>query len=189
MKNASQASVPRSTTLPATFRVMARVNGSCPALVGLARTQAQAVRLAKEFCAAVLKQRRSLAQQGKPSRDRIRVVLVEQWVGTLLAGEWKRLAPHRGGFVQVLTPQGPLRASRSTRSGDRVECVLLSSCTRKGGWRAKLRKANLAGPITNTADVPTDAHPGQVVKLRIGALSADGKRIQFDWVADSDVVS
>ncbi len=70
-----------------------------------------------------------------------------------------------------------------------VECVLLSGRTRKRGWRARLRKSKLAGPITNTADVPTNARPGQVVKLRIGTLSVDGKQIQFDWVADSDVVS
>jgi hypothetical protein len=44
--------------------------------------------------------------------------------------------------------------------------VLLSEKTRKGGgWRAKLVHRELAGPITNTAEVPVSEQVGQVVNL------------------------
>jgi hypothetical protein len=67
------------------------------------------------------------------------------------------------------------------RAGDNVECVLLAEKTRKGGWKAKLMKRGTEGPITNTEDVPKSAKPGQAVTLRLGAISQDGKRIQFHW--------
>jgi hypothetical protein len=66
-------------------------------------------------------------------------------------------------------------------TGDKVECVLLDGKTRKGGWRAKLLKCGAEGPITNTADVPKSAEPGQMVTLRVGTITHDGKRVQFHW--------
>ena len=67
------------------------------------------------------------------------------------------------------------------RTGDEVQCIFLPEKTRKGGWKAKLLQRGTEGPITNTSDVPESAKPGQMVTLRVGAISQDGKRIQFHW--------
>jgi hypothetical protein len=57
----------------------------------------------------------------------------------------------------------------------------LAKRTRKGGWNAQLVGRPLEGPITNSVDLPRSALPGQKVVLRVGAVSYDGKRIQFHW--------
>lgn len=185
MKNASEAFESRRALVPAGFRVIALLNGHSRAVVCLARTRPQAVRRAEEFCAEVIGRRNRLARCGRRSSDPVRVVVVEEWIGTVTYGAWKRLPEHQGGFLRVLKPDNGRGSSAKLRSGARVECVLLSEQTRKGGWRARLRKGKLAGPITNTADVPGNALPGQSVTLRIGSLSRDGRRIQFDWLSDS----
>jgi hypothetical protein len=84
-------------------------------------------------------------------------------------------------------PKTPLDNQGSFReglpkSGAAIQCVLLAEKTRKGGWRAKLVNRELAGPITNSADVPQAAKPGQVVDLQVGAVSRDGTHIQFHWL-------
>jgi hypothetical protein len=68
------------------------------------------------------------------------------------------------------------------KAGDKVECALLAEKTRKGGWKATRLSRGTEGPITNTADVPKSAKAGQMVTLRVGAVSHDGKRIQFHWL-------
>ena len=62
-----------------------------------------------------------------------------------------------------------------------MQCVLLGEKTRKDGWQAKLLQRGIEGPITNTAEVSKSAKAGQTVALRVGAISQDGKRIQFHW--------
>ena len=121
-------------------------------------------------------------------------VRVEEWVGTLTEGEWQPMSPWRGGFSHRFTTPFATRESRNSaqckssllRAGDTVQSVLLAEKTRKGGWKAKLQQRPIEGPITNTVDVPKSVKPGQVVALRVGTISNDGKRIQFHWLQDDN---
>jgi len=86
---------------------------------------------------------------------------------------------HKGNSINGRWPES---RPGLPKSGTAIPCVLLAEKTRKGGWRAKLVNRALAGPITNSADMPQSARPGQVVELRVGAVSHDGTRIQFHWL-------
>jgi hypothetical protein len=160
------------------YRVMARHCDHSQSLVTLAENQRQAVIRAKAFCDTI-----ATAGNGIVS------VRVEEWVGTLTEGEWRPVSPWLGGFSHRVATQFGNRNARNgdqrnpslPKAGDKVQCVLLGEKTRKGGWKAKLQQRGTEGPITNTADVPKAAKPGQKVMLRVGAISHDGKRIQFHW--------
>ena len=145
-------------------------------LVTLAQNLRAATTLAKAFCDAI-------ARCGL--RDGIASVRVEDWVGTITEGVWMSVSLRHGGFShRFVTRDSGKRDQRHPSlptTGDKVECVLLDEKTRKGGWRAKLLKCGAEGPITNTADVPKSAKPGQMVTLRVGAISHEDKRVQFHW--------
>ncbi len=47
---------------------------------------------------------------------------------------------------------------------------------------------DIVGPITNSAEVPNSAKPGQVVMLRIGAISHQTGKVQFCWVREENTV-
>ncbi len=187
-----------SHTAPADFRVVARFADRSQALLSMAQTCAQAICLAKRFVGVVVRDRRDVhtrrTNNRKPicQRDRtglrkrrekrICAVHVEQWVGSTIEGRWRRLDSEDGGFDHFFGPHKKEEGDPSSlRSGDVVECVLLAERTRKGGWMARLCRRMLAGPITNTAEVPESASPGEAVELRIGAISAKRDRVQFHW--------
>jgi hypothetical protein len=166
---------------PAGYQVVALHRDRSRSLVTLARNLRAATTLAKAFCDAT---------ERSGDRDGIVIVRVEEWVGTLIEGEWVPVSLQHGGFWHrfVTHDSGRRHSGKCDQrspslpaTGDNVECVLLGEKTRKGGWRARLLKHGAEGPITNTADVPKSAKPGQVVMLRLGAISQDGKRIQFQW--------
>ena len=174
-----QASAPRSLIRPlAGYRVMARHRDQSNSLVTLAENARQAANLAKAFCDTIA-----------TSRDGIVSVRVEEWVGMLTEGEWQPVSPWRGGFSHRFTTPFMTQNSRNgdhrnpslPRAGDKVACVLLGEKTHKNGWKAKLLQREMEGPVTNTADVPKSAKPGQAVMLRVGVISHDSTRIQFHW--------
>ncbi len=174
-----QTPAPRSLIRPlAGYRVMARYCDQSKSLVTLAENARQAANLAKAFCDTIA-----------TSHDGIVSVRVEEWVGMLTEGEWRPVSPWRGGFSHRFTTPFMTHNSRNSdhrspslpRAGDTVECVLLGEKTHKNGWKAKFLQLGMEGPITNTADVPKSAKPGQAVMLRVGAISHNGKRIQFHW--------
>ena len=158
------------------YRVMARHRDQSRSLVTLAQNPRAARILAKAFCDAI---------EGNGHRNDIVSVEVEEWVGTLTEGQWERVSPRYGGFSHWFTTRdsrnGGHRNPALPKTGDKVQCVLLGGKTRKGGWKAKLLERGTEGPITNTEDVPESAKVGQIVTLRVGAISQDGKRIQFHW--------
>jgi hypothetical protein len=158
------------------YRVTARHRDQSHSLVTLAENLRQAANRAKAFCDAI---------DGTAVRDGIVSVRVEEWIGTLTVGEWQPVSLSHGGFSHRFMAHDPgngyHRDPSVPRTGDKVPCVLLGEKTRKGGWRARLLKCGTEGPITNTADVPKSAKPGQMVALRVGSISQDGKRIQFHW--------
>lgn len=174
----NQTSAPRRPIHPlAGFRVMARHRDQNQSLVTLAENLRQAVTRAKAFCDTLA-----------TGRDGIVSVRVEEWVGTLTEGEWRPVSQWLGGFshrfatqLSARTRNGYHRNLSMPTTGDKVECVLLGEKTRKDGWKAKLLQRGMEGPITNTADLPKSAKAGQAVTLRVGAISHDGKRIQFHW--------
>jgi hypothetical protein len=172
-----QTSAPCRSIRPlAGYRVMARHCDQNRSLVTLAQNSRAARILAKAFCDAI---------ERNGHRNGIVSVQVEEWVGTLTEGQWERISLRYGGFFHWFTTHesrnGDHRNLALPRTGDEVQCVLLGEKTRKGGWKAKLLQRGLEGPITNTADVTKSATPGQAVTLRVGAISHDGKRIQFHW--------
>ena len=162
----------------ARYRVTAQHRDHYQSLVTLAENCRQAVNLAKAFCETLATGSNGIAS-----------VRVEEWVGILTEGEWKPVSLWHGGFLhRFATSLGKPNARNGDqpnpslpRTGDKVECVLLTEKTRKGGWKAKLLKGGPEGPITNSADVPNSREPGQTATLRVGAISQDGKRIQFQW--------
>ena len=177
----SQASAPRRQLRPmAGYRVTARHRDQSQSLVTLAETRLQAATRAKAFCDA---------QEAGGSRDGIVSVRIEEWVGILTEGEWKPVSLWHGGFSHRFATHFSSRNARNAddrnpslpRTSDRVECVLLVEKTRKGGWKARLLQRGTEGPITNSGDLPKSAKAGQTVTLRVGAISQDGKRIQFHW--------
>ncbi len=195
MQQDKHGSATRPAFAPATarFRVIARLRGGSQALISLAETGRQATYLAKRAVAAVIHQRRELTAKAPQSKHPIISIEVEMWVGTLTDGEWTYLKPGRGGYSHRFDSSNrndrDRRDSKQPKSGDEVDCVLLPQKTRKGGWRAKLAERALIGPITNSADVPKSAKPGQLVRLRIGSISARGNRIQFRWALSSEPVT
>jgi hypothetical protein len=169
------------------YRVVARSKHRRLALVSLAETRTQAVRLAEEFLQTVQRWQLQAEPRNAGEQDPIQMVRVEQWIGTATAGYWKPLSAEAGGFWHRVN--GSPRGRRVEvdpalpRSGDEVLCVLLPEKTRKGGWRARLLNRSLAGPITNTGDVPSGVQAGQRVVLLVEAICGKKGRVQFRWVA------
>ena len=168
------------------YRVVARSKHRRLALVSLAETRTQAVRLAEEFLQTVQRRRLQADPRIAGEEDQIQTVLVEQWIGTATAGYWKPLSAEAGGFWQRVNgwPRGRRVEVDPAlpRSGDEALCVLLPEKTRKGGWRARLTNRSLAGPITNTGDVPSGAQAGQRVVLLVEAICGKKGRVQFRWM-------
>ena len=189
---------------PACFRVMVRRADSTVDIVALARTGQEAVELAKQVADAEESRRRkaagaqrpkarhrangarACAPSRRPGPNRVTAVYTETWLGTQTAGEWKALPADEGGFFQKIGSFQPDRCHETAvnfpRSGERVECELLPDKTRKGGWKARICKHGLVGPITNTSAVPPAAQPSQIVSLRIGSISRERASVQFEWV-------
>lgn len=67
-----------------------------------------------------------------------------------------------------------------TKPGDRVEAVLVDEKTNKGGWRAKCKSGDHAGPIQNSNEVPEDKKPGDTVTLIVA------NRTDFRWPTRAD---
>jgi hypothetical protein len=171
---------------PANYRVMARCRNGSIALVSLARSPRQAVSFAEQFRDLVIAQRTSVGRIARRSQDGIAAIYLEAWAGTATEGRWTHFGPRRGGFCHVFrnawNGRGESGRPGLPKSGTAIQCVLLAEKTRKGGWRAKLSDRKLAGPVTNSADMPQSARPGEVVELRVGAVSDDGSHIQFHWL-------
>jgi hypothetical protein len=170
----------------ADYRVMARCRSGSIALISFARSPRQAICFAEQFRDTVIAQRAKAGRIEKRSQDGIAAIYLEAWAGTATQGRWEHFGPRRGGFCHVFRNprQGREESGRSSlpKSGTAIQCVFLAERTRKGGWRAKLADRELAGPVTNSADVPQSVKPGQAVELRVGAVSDDGTRIQFQWL-------
>ena len=171
---------------PADYRVMARYRNGSIALISLATSPRHAIRLAEHFRDMVLARQATAGRGQRQSPDGIASIYLEAWTGTSTEGRWEHFGPRRGGFCHVFrnSTNGRRLESRPglPKSGTTIPCVLLAQRTRKGGWRAKLVDRELAGPITNSADMPPSARPGQVVELRVGAISHDATRIQFHYL-------
>jgi len=60
---------------------------------------------------------------------------------------------------------GPPESAGLPKSGQYILAELLDRKTRKGGWMAKDMQTGIEGNIENSADVPTDAKPGEEVSL------------------------
>ncbi|MGO8747475.1 MAG: hypothetical protein ACLQNE_15995 [Thermoguttaceae bacterium] len=172
----------------ADYRVMVRFQSGAIALVSLARSTRQAIYLAEQFRDQVIAQRATMGRIKRQRQAGIAAIYLETWAGTATEGRWEHFGPRRGGFCHVFrnADRDRKESGRSgLKSGVAIPCVLLAERTRKGGWRAKLVNRELSGPITNWANMPQSARPGQVVELRVGAVSNNGTHIQFHWLPSS----
>ena len=175
----------RERWTPAGYRVMARLRNRSKVLISLTVTRSEAVGIAKRVHNLVENRRSEVPQNGKHAPEEVTMICVEEWVGTATEGCWRWLSSNQGGFIHRFDkPDESSRAKRS-QSGEIVECVLLPQKTRKHGWKAQIRGGNVAGPITNSDEVPKVVAAGETVSLRIGARSRQGNRIQFQWLPDS----
>lgn len=150
----------------ARFRVMGRSRTGEVRLICLAIYRDDAVEAAQAYC-----------QQ--PAADVVSVV-TEKWHGLPTAGKWKLLEPYDGGFRWRRATRG-FAVNNLPRSGDFVQAVIQTEKTKKGGFIAKLFDRELKGPVTNSHDCPAFAE-GQLVTLRVEAVSKIGDRIQFRWL-------
>ena len=75
----------------------------------------------------------------------------------------------------------PRQPQSGPKTNDRVMAELLEEKTKKGGWKAKHVDSGLEGPIQDSPNVPTDAQPGQHVKLTVAHTSE--QEMAFKWAA------
>jgi len=180
---------PSRPSLPdclANYRVMARCGNGSVALITVARSPEEAISIAEDCRDRVLAKRAVMTRAERHCQTAIAAIYLEKWAGAALEGGWEHFGPRHGGFCFVLhdrcTGRRNSRPSGLMKSGTMVEVVLLAGKTKRGGWRAQLVDQEMAGPITNWADVPPSAKPGQRVKVQVGAASKDGAHIQFHWL-------
>ncbi|QDV33703.1 type III-B CRISPR module RAMP protein Cmr6 [Tautonia plasticadhaerens] len=82
------------------------------------------------------------------------------------AGAARTRGELHGGPAPAAPPRGHPKA------GDRVEATLLPERTKKGGWKARHEPTGLSGPIVDSAKVPSDKEPGNVMTLIVHAVGA-----------------
>lgn len=167
------------------FRVLARRRRGAPDIIWLTNERRYAIDLAEQLDALIAKQWLANPSAANDGLDSICSVCVECWTEESAGSLWQEVWPPCK--VDAKEPKARrnkrpnMRPLGLPKSGDLVECILLAEKTRRGGWKAKLVKSDLVGPITNSSDVPPDTHPNKTVTLRIGAISDDGKHLQLVW--------
>jgi len=67
---------------------------------------------------------------------------------------------------------------------DMVDCQLIEEKTKKGGWKFRELGTGQVGPISNSAQVPSDKKPGDIVKLKV-IFSTVGEP-QGSWTKESN---
>lgn len=78
---------------------------------------------------------------------------------------------------QVQTTAG--KTSSHLEANKPVQAILLEEKTKKGGWKAKHEGSGLSGPIVNSAEVPADCMPNQVLELIVHSVNKT--EISFRW--------
>jgi hypothetical protein len=135
------------TLILSRFRVMARLSSGQHALVCLAQTLTEAARQAEAFLESILQQARYRPRWQIDKQDRVRVIWVEQWIGTPTEGRWETLAPEVGGFrhrCDGSRRERPTQKNSSLpRSGDCVACTLLSDSHKSSSPNDSSRKQRI----------------------------------------------
>ena len=103
--------------------------------------------------------------------------------GNELARHALVLPPGVAGAVPATTnnpsSSGPIPAL--PKPLQKVQAVLLSEKTKKGGWKAREITTGIAGPIQNSPVVPQKAAVGDEVDLIVMSVDSCGAQIQFQW--------
>ena len=168
------------------YRVMLlRADGEI-ALVYLAKTLGNAVRIAREASQNHLARLEIDWQQIIKCVDRPRMIYVEAWQGTPTDGAWKSVRRNgfqfefhdrrRGRRKQMQEP-----TKKSWETGSLVRCILLPRRTRKGGWRAEIAGTQHQGPVTNWQAIPANFTAGAEVELKLCSVSHQTGAAQFSW--------
>lgn len=108
---------------------------------------------------------------------------VEEWTRFAEFSDWRRLI--EAAELRAFNDKPNGLSCRLFQSGTMIEAELLRERTKRGGWRAKLLRYHGEGPITNSAEVPRDASPGDRVFLRLEASNRDGSHLQWSWIPQS----
>lgn len=86
----------------------------------------------------------------------------------------------------VFQPEPPARPPEQTtlKPGAIVEAELCGEKTKKGGWKARELESKHVGVIQNSDKVPTDAKPGDRVKLKV-KIATPISNLAFDYITES----
>jgi hypothetical protein len=88
------------------------------------------------------------------------------------------LLPQAAAAPQAVPPTAAAQKTTTYKPGDRVEAVLLSERTKKGGWKATIKGTTFTGPVQGTP--PPDAEVDKIVPLVIASFTAP-KTVSFWW--------
>jgi hypothetical protein len=81
----------------ARYAVKAQCRDGSRALISLAVSRLHAVRLARRFRDVELARQRRLNRADRRNGDGFAAVFIEEWIGTVLEGQWERLSEREGG--------------------------------------------------------------------------------------------
>lgn len=106
--------------------------------------------------------------------------LAEWGVGGKTSSGYGRLLPAESlAGAGRQSPVGPTKPKILPRPGDRVETQLLEERTKKGGWRAMHLPTGLVGDIQNSAVVPPNKKPGDMLELFVAFANERGIAFRF----------
>lgn len=94
--------------------------------------------------------------------------------------------PPQGRPTQAVQrpPAAPPSGSAPLKPGAVVQGELCEEKTKKGGWKAKELESNHVGVIQNSDKVPTDAQPGDRVKLKV-KIASPISNLAFEFIPET----
>lgn len=88
-------------------------------------------------------------------------------------GEWGVGGKTSSGYGRLVIAgkSSPAAPTKTLKANDRVEAVLLSERTKKGGWKAHHEPSRLVGPVQNSSDIPAELTPGSRITLTVASVN------------------
>lgn len=92
----------------------------------------------------------------------------------------------KGGPTKAVQCPPAVQSSQAVplKPGALVQGELCEEKTKKGGWKAKILESNHVGVIQNTDKVPTNAKPGDRVKLKV-KIASPLSNLAFEYLSET----